>query len=61
MKIVSLMVLRALDAEPDANILASAYFLDNFGYFQREPYVHFAPSPRLPIPLRAEPVFLTLS
>ncbi|CDF37247.1 unnamed protein product [Chondrus crispus] len=42
MKIVSLMVLRALDAEPDANILASAYFLDNFGYFQREPVKQFA-------------------
>lgn len=39
MKIVSLMLLRALDSEQEATILCSAFCLDNFGYFQREPYV----------------------
>eukprot|EP00177_Eucheuma_denticulatum_P008839 GFKZ01016049.1.p1 GENE.GFKZ01016049.1~~GFKZ01016049.1.p1 ORF type:complete len:192 (-),score=28.47 GFKZ01016049.1:559-1134(-) len=42
MKIVSLMLLRALDAEPDSTVLCSAFHLDSFGYFERATVKQFA-------------------
>lgn len=39
MKVLSLIVLRALPQEPEATTLASAYMLDDFNFFQRERYV----------------------
>lgn len=38
MKIISLMVLRALSSDSEAITLASAYKLDDFNFFQRERY-----------------------
>lgn len=47
MKIISLMVLRALESDAEALTLASAYRLDDFNYFQRERYVQkFRPNDR---------------
>lgn len=42
MKIVSLMILRALTSEQEATTLASSFYLTNFNYFQRDSVKQFA-------------------
>lgn len=42
MKIVSLMILRALTSDEEATTLAASYHLSNFNYFQRDSVKQFA-------------------
>lgn len=39
MKILSLILMRALSNEPEATTLVSSYMLDDYNYFQKEGYV----------------------